>query len=381
MKHLILIIATLFNLSLIAQVKPVNTVIIPKQAGNAGKYLKTNGSKLIWDTPSGGSGSSTLAQILANGSKTNSLPIYSNNELSFCKISNDSIELSHDDGISGLSNIKLGGGEININSINSNNFISHQNNFLAPNGNYFTGFISAETGLDAFTTPTLNIGTTYADYIKLGAVTNTLDVSTFNFTHNTSIENYPNLTANKLLYLDASKDLKNITLGSGLSLSSGTLSATGSTSYSNIKYTDGALVTSSLGAITDTLLIPANTFTGNCSFYVQLNAVKTGSATVNSAGRIYVNTTPVISGSYTLAAMASQSNGGYFELSRTINVKGSSTIFFNSATNSLNGNGQSNSGAFTSVPIDWTVNQYIIFVVYGAAAEPAKSVGCIVRKN
>ena len=85
MKNIILIIATLFNFSLISQVKPVSTVVIPSQAGNAGKYLKTNGSKLIWDTPSGGSGSSTLAQILANGSKTNSLPIYSNNELSFCK--------------------------------------------------------------------------------------------------------------------------------------------------------------------------------------------------------------------------------------------------------------------------------------------------------
>jgi hypothetical protein len=48
MKNLILIIATLFNFSLVAQVKPVSTVVIPTQAGNAGKYLKTNGSKMSW---------------------------------------------------------------------------------------------------------------------------------------------------------------------------------------------------------------------------------------------------------------------------------------------------------------------------------------------
>jgi hypothetical protein len=80
MKHLILIIATLFNLSLIAQVKPVNTVIIPKQAGNAGKFLKTNGSQLSWDTPAGGGGgSSTFSEVLQNGNEIlNNQIIYRN---------------------------------------------------------------------------------------------------------------------------------------------------------------------------------------------------------------------------------------------------------------------------------------------------------------
>ena len=44
---------------------------LPAQAGNAGKYLKTNGSGLAWDTPAGGGGSTVSYQPTAPSSPVN----------------------------------------------------------------------------------------------------------------------------------------------------------------------------------------------------------------------------------------------------------------------------------------------------------------------
>jgi len=59
MKKLLSFISILFAFSVIAQPTVVQTVKIPSQAGHAGEYLKTDGTKLLFGTPAGGGGGST----------------------------------------------------------------------------------------------------------------------------------------------------------------------------------------------------------------------------------------------------------------------------------------------------------------------------------
>lgn len=77
MKNLILIIATLFNFSLVAQVKPVSTVVIPKQTGNAGKYLKTDGNKMDWATVPTPTYAPGVSAALTGSGTVGFLPMYS----------------------------------------------------------------------------------------------------------------------------------------------------------------------------------------------------------------------------------------------------------------------------------------------------------------
>lgn len=177
-------------------------------------------------------------------------------------------------------------------------------------------------------------------------------------------------TANTLVYHDASKNLKSVTLGSGLTLTGGTLSVINKFSYTDAS--NGITSVSNSNTLSKSVLIPANTLT-NGALNIKGRSQKSGSASFAWLV-IYVNTTNSLSGASEIGRI---NNGGNntilrFSIDRTIPIQvGSFTAFI---INAITGYEETITNNVSTVTIDWTVDQYIILAVQAnGGASPGES--------
>jgi len=177
-------------------------------------------------------------------------------------------------------------------------------------------------------------------------------------------------TANTLVYHDASKNLKSVTLGSGLTLTAGTLSVINKFSYTDAS--NGITSVSNSNTLSKSVLIPANTLT-NGALNIKGRSQKSGTGSYAWLV-IYVNTTNSLSGASEIGRI---NNGGNntilrFSIDRTIPIKvGSFTAFI---INAITGYEETITNNVSTVTIDWTVDQYIILAVQAnGGASPSES--------
>ena len=110
------------------------------------------------------------------------------------------------------------------------------------------------------------------------------------------------------------------------------------------------------------VLIPANTFGAGWDVLVRSRTKRTvGTGTTWSAG-IMINTIDNVAGALVLGFLDSSASMNYNQLKRDAIIKGSTTEVYN---NTLPGASDDTTfvALVTSLSIDWTINQYIIFYV------------------
>lgn len=142
-----------------------------------------------------------------------------------------------------------------------------------------------------------------------------------------------------------------------------------------ITTTDGTAVTgTTVGTLTSSILIPANTVSTGDIIYVKTRVRKTGIAGI-LVTRMYVNTSAAIGGSLVGTSATAAATSLYFQYARTLAVKSSTN------TETMAGNGNINPDDNTSLTvavstnnIDWTQNQYLIVSVQnGSTADSSRS--------
>lgn len=125
--------------------------------------------------------------------------------------------------------------------------------------------------------------------------------------------------------------------------------------------TDGTAVTgTTLGTLTSSVLIPANTVAVGDILYVKTRVRKTGTAGT-IVTRMYVNTSSAIGGSLIATSATAVAATLMFQYTRTLAVKSSTST--ESMASNLNVNADDNTSVTTAVTasnIDWTVDQYLI---------------------
>ena len=177
-------------------------------------------------------------------------------------------------------------------------------------------------------------------------------------------------TANTLVYHDASKNLKSVTLGSGLTLTGGTLSVINKFSYTDAS--TGITSVSNSNTLSKSVLIPANTLT-NGSLNIKGRSHKSGTGSFAWL-IIYVNTTNSLSGASEIGRINNASNNTVlrFSIDRTIPIQVGS--FFSLIINAIYGYEEAITNNVSTVTIDWTVDQYIILAVQAnGGASPGES--------
>lgn len=133
--------------------------------------------------------------------------------------------------------------------------------------------------------------------------------------------------------------------------------------------TDGTAVTgTTLGTLTKSILIPANTVGVGDVLYIKSRATKTGTAGTLVV-RMYINTSAAIGGSLIATSATNAASTRYFQYSRTAVVKTTTN------TETMAGNGNINaddnvafSSAVSANNIDWTVDQYLVIVHTNSSA-------------
>jgi hypothetical protein len=142
-----------------------------------------------------------------------------------------------------------------------------------------------------------------------------------------------------------------------------------------ITTTDGTAVTgTTVGTLTSSILIPANTVSTGDIIYIKTRVRKTGTAGT-LVTRMYVNTSAAIGGSLVGTSATAAATSLYFQYARTLAVKSSTN------TETMAGNGNINPDDNTSLTvavsannIDWTQNQYLIVSVQnGSTADSSRS--------
>jgi len=119
--------------------------------------------------------------------------------------------------------------------------------------------------------------------------------------------------------------------------------------------------------LVQSVLIPANTITTGDIVLFKARYRKVG---VNAAAnyRISVNTTLNLTG----AQIVGQFNSGltilYTDLSRTAAVKGGTTEVFNTSITNVQDDVNTSTSAVTTLTIDWTVNQFVMYSILNSSA-------------
>jgi hypothetical protein len=132
----------------------------------------------------------------------------------------------------------------------------------------------------------------------------------------------------------------------------------------DLKVTDGTVVTgTTVGTISQSLLIPANTFTsagGMLEFIARFQ--KTGTAG-NQSTAVLLNTSVSFSGATTIASFTISSSNTYVQAIRTARVASNTLTIYPSGVAGVTdyvGTPQPQ----TSVAFDPTVDNYLLFVIY-----------------
>ncbi len=120
--------------------------------------------------------------------------------------------------------------------------------------------------------------------------------------------------------------------------------------------------TSGAFTIVSSVIISANTFTAGDVVSFKMRMRKSGTnGTVNY--RISANSTLNLTGSQTVGVFNAGATIVYGELERTLVVKGATSEVFNTSITNVQSDVTTSTSAVSSLSIDWTINQYIMFNV------------------
>lgn len=131
--------------------------------------------------------------------------------------------------------------------------------------------------------------------------------------------------------------------------------------------TNGTASSGTTNTVSSSQLISANTFAVGEIIYLMVRAIKTG--TVGSLTlRIYINTTAVISGATLVATyLSSTASNIFLQIERNLLIKSATNTQVVSTTGNLLSDVAVTS-AVSTLNIDWSINQYIIFAVQNGNA-------------
>lgn len=142
-----------------------------------------------------------------------------------------------------------------------------------------------------------------------------------------------------------------------------TAASNGTTSYSDVifsDYTDGTAVTASgTNTISKSVLVAANKITVGDINTLWCWFEKNGVSAAND--RIYINTSNTLTGATLLATINPGATDRFDTLQRRFVVKSSTVTKFFPVSSSSASDITTSTSATSSINIDWTVNQYIIF--------------------
>lgn len=166
----------------------------------------------------------------------------------------------------------------------------------------------------------------------------------------------------------------------------GDTGATGSLGYSPPRTffsgSDGITVANTTTiTVTYFQLIPAGTFTAGNVVELLFRSTSPGAKTSASSNYVYLNTANNLSGTpLQLAISTGGATTRTIQLERALSIKGATTKVISSVGTIATDT--SNTGALTTLTIDWTINQYIIFAIGHTVADQTLTGDCFrITKN
>jgi hypothetical protein len=132
---------------------------------------------------------------------------------------------------------------------------------------------------------------------------------------------------------------------------------------------NGTSTSTTSETVTKTLLIPANTFGSGKAFTIKARALRTATHTVVYDSKLYFNTSAGIGGSPIQVALYTSALGSgsvFAQLERACVIKSATNtqVIVSNVTLSID----DTSNGVSSLNIDWTVDQYLVFTVRTTAA-------------
>jgi len=167
------------------------------------------------------------------------------------------------------------------------------------------------------------------------------------------------------------------TINSNTILGSGDLVIAGGQKVPAVSNTIGTTITGLTNAISDSFLLPANTFSSNCQIELQWYPSRIAGTGTASQGLVYINSTNSLTGATLLATGSNLTNTGVSNLTcrRTIAVR-SNVGTLMSTTNQASSDFSSTQPT-ENLPFDNTSGIYFLFVMnnVGGATLQSRNVG------
>ena len=153
------------------------------------------------------------------------------------------------------------------------------------------------------------------------------------------------------------------TINSNTILGSGDLVIAAGQKVPAVSNTIGTTITGLTNAISDSFLLPANTFSSNCQFELQWYPSRIVGTSGTVQGLVYINSTNSLTGATLFATGASMSNSGVTNLTcrRTVAIR--SNVGTLISTSSQVGSDFSGTQPTENLPFDNTSGIYFLFVM------------------
>ena len=182
------------------------------------------------------------------------------------------------------------------------------------------------------------------------------DIITINFT---SLLQSGNLAVQSPLV--SGTDIK--TINSNSILGSGDLVIAGGQKVPAVSNTIGTTITGLTNAISDSFLLPANTFSNNCQFELQWYPSRIVGSSGTTQGLVYINSTNSLTGATLLATGINLTNTGVSNITcrRTVAVRSNVATLFATATQASSD--FSVTQPTENLPFDNTSGIYFLFVM------------------
>jgi len=167
------------------------------------------------------------------------------------------------------------------------------------------------------------------------------------------------------------------TINSNTILGSGDLVIAGGQKVPAVSNTIGTTITGLTNAISDSFLLPANTFSSNCQIELQWYPSRIAGTGTASQGLVYINSTNSLTGATLVATGNNLSNTGVSNVTcrRTLQIRSNVGTLMSTATQS--GSDFSTTVPTENLPFDNTSGIYFLFVMnnVGGATLQSRNVG------
>ena len=163
------------------------------------------------------------------------------------------------------------------------------------------------------------------------------------------------------------------TINSTTLLGSGDLVVAGGQLVPAVSNTIGTTITGVTNAISDSFLLPANTFSSNCQFELQWFPSRIAGTGTASQGLVYINSTNSLTGATLFATGGNMTNSGVNNVTcrRTVAIRSNVGTLFGTASQ---GNSDfSVSTPTENLPFDNTSGIYFLFVMNNAGGSTLQS--------